>query len=59
MYILTFASFGRCIQEVVSATFEHTLAVQRGVGRLAFLALSGTSTVQTVIITACRREQNI
>lgn len=59
MYILTFASFGRCIQEVVPATFEHTLAVQRGVGRLAFLALSRTSTVQTVIITACHREQNI
>lgn len=43
---------GGGVQEVLSATLEHTLTLQGGVGRLALLALSGTLTLHTVIVTA-------
>lgn len=47
-----FADFGGGVQEVVPATFKHTVSLQDGVGRLTVLTLSWTSTLQTVVITA-------
>lgn len=55
---LTFADLRGGVQEVVSATVQHTLTLQRGVGGLAPPALSGTLTLHTVIIAAWRRDRN-
>lgn len=58
VFTLTFADLGGGIQEEVSATFQHTVTLQSGVGRLALLALCGTLTLHTVIITAWQRERH-
>lgn len=55
---LTFADLRGGVQEVVSATVQHTLTLQRGVGGLASPALSGTLTLHTVVIAAWRRGRN-
>lgn len=47
-----FANLRGGFQEVVPATFQHTLTLQGGVGRLAHMALSWTLTLSAVIITA-------
>lgn len=56
--VLTFAELRGDVQEEVSATFQHTLTLQGGVGRPAPLAAAGTSTLHAVIITACRGTSN-
>ena len=52
MQTLTSAYLGGGVQEVVPAAFQHTLPLQGGVGRLASLALTGTPTLHTVVVTA-------